>query len=142
MDISEGLQRLRYWLIFLDQSEADLQAKLEKQRGDEKSQPLMTAAPLPSSRLASPPAVPLPLTAPEETTPVAPTAVPATLAPPPTTAPEETTPAALPQNEAGPTLANTASTSDLAKDEEKPTLPVGEDGDWVSELVSEMDAIL
>ncbi len=142
MEISQALQQYRDWLAFLDQSEADLQAKLEKQRGDENSQPLMTAASLPPPppvRLAQPPAVPL--TVPEAPTPPA-AAVPATLAAPPTTAPEETTPAALPRSEADPTLANATFTSDLAEDEEKPAPPVEEDGDWVSELVSEMDAIL
>ncbi len=119
MDISEGLKRLRYWLAFLDQVETDLQTKLERQRGDEKSQPLMTAASL------SPPPPPRPARPP---------------VPPPTTAPEETTPAALPQHEADPTLANAVIT--LGLDEEKPAPPVDEDGDWVSELVSEMDAIL
>ncbi len=51
-------------------------------------------------------------------------------------------PAALPQHEADPTLANAASTLDLAEDERKPTPLVDENDDWVSELVSEMDVIL
>ncbi len=129
MEMSQALQRYRDWLAFLDQTEADLETKLEQQRGAEKSQPLMTAAPLPPTQ---PPAVPL--TAPEETMPAV-AAVPATLAAPPTTAPEEITPAALPRSEADPTL-------DLAEDEEKPAPPVDEDGDWVSELLPEMDAFL